>query len=247
MIFVRADANNYIGAGHIMRCLSIAKAFRDENVDVVFITADINASKIIENSNFRCISLDTNWDNLDLELPKLLKLIIQYNPTAILVDSYYVTETYLSSITRYTKVAYIDDMNKAVWPVDFLINYNIFYDVFDYTSYNNLKTRLLLGTRYIPLREEFVPAKRKHIKSNPRNILLSAGGADPQRITEVLINDIVLCEIFKEYTFHTVIGTLNPRLEYIQHSFGKVKNLELHCDVKNMRKLMDECDIAISA
>ena len=60
MIFIRADANEYIGSGHVMRCLSIAHAFRDRGKPVTFITADHKADVLIQGAGFpsRCLNSD---------------------------------------------------------------------------------------------------------------------------------------------------------------------------------------------
>ena len=40
MFYIRADGNSQIGAGHIMRCLSIAEALKDKGKVTIFLTAD---------------------------------------------------------------------------------------------------------------------------------------------------------------------------------------------------------------
>ena len=43
MFYIRADANNEIATGHVMRCMSIADEMRQNNINVCFLTADHNA------------------------------------------------------------------------------------------------------------------------------------------------------------------------------------------------------------
>ena len=48
MVAIRVDANTTISTGQIMRCITVAKALRSENVDVVFITADSYPEDILK-------------------------------------------------------------------------------------------------------------------------------------------------------------------------------------------------------
>ena len=40
MICIRADGNQQIGTGHIMRCLSLADALREQGGKIMFVTAE---------------------------------------------------------------------------------------------------------------------------------------------------------------------------------------------------------------
>ena len=48
MLYVRADMNNIIATGHIMRCLAIADAAADLGEDTTFILADDKAAGFIQ-------------------------------------------------------------------------------------------------------------------------------------------------------------------------------------------------------
>ena len=242
MIFIRADANSKIGSGHVMRCLSIAKAFAQRSEDVVFITADHKSDELITRQGFTTICLDTEWTNMVEELPLLKKLIQQQQPSLLLVDSYYVTQSYFDELAKYIHVAYIDDMNLHHWNADYLINYNIFSSIFDYSSYDKSQT-LLLGLQYAPLRDEFKNLPRFRIREKVKDMLVSAGGADPECITEQIMAGV--CKKYPMIMFHFIVGALNPRMQKILQL--SPPNAVLHINEQNMSKLMQECDLAISA
>ena len=245
MILIRADANEHIGTGHVMRCLSIANAFVQAGHEVKFITADHRGDGLIKSRGFESICLNSEWTQMEGE--EIGSILRSYRPDLLLVDSYFVTEPYLSSISDSVTLAYLDDLNKATWNLDFLINYNIFGTVMDYSHYKETKTRLILGPTYAPLRNEFksVPQHKINDMKYVKNIMVSAGGADPERITEKLIENV--CDDLKDIVFHFIIGALNPRLEKIRALANEHKNVILHINVKNMTALMKSCDIAISA
>ena len=48
MFYIRADGNEKIGMGHIMRCLTVADALRKQGEEVLFLTADEKPVKFIE-------------------------------------------------------------------------------------------------------------------------------------------------------------------------------------------------------
>ena len=176
MIFIRADLNETIGTGHVMRCLSIARAFTEMGESVKFITADHKGDGIIASQGFENQCLESDWANMESELDSLEKLIEESDPLLLLVDSYYVTPLYLKELSSMIRIAYIDDLNKEKWSVDFLINYNIFSDEFDYSWYNNSITRTILHPQYAPIRDEFKNAPRHKIKK-VTDVLVSAGGS----------------------------------------------------------------------
>lgn len=243
MVLFRADANEHIGTGHVMRCLSIAKAFAEHGENVKFITADHDGDRLIQQAGFDSFCLDSDWSLLENELLLLESQIEKHNPSLLLVDSYYVTKRYLRELHRCVRTAYMDDLNADCWDVDYLINYNISGLCSDYTQYNNTKVKLLLGPRYAPLRSEFHCLPVHAIRSPVTDILVSAGGADPERITEKLM--LYVCPKWPEVKFHFIVGALNPRIETIRSFEGD--NIILHINERHMSELMKKCDIAISA
>lgn len=241
MIFVRADANEHIGAGHVMRCKSIAEALAERGAEVIFVTADHRGDSLL--GGFPSLCLDSDFRNMNQELPKLEELIRINKPSLILIDSYSVTEKYFDSLHRLVHTAYMDDLNAGFWNVDCLINYNIVAPLYDYSRYEGTKTQLILEPLYAPLRNEFRAFQPHVIRDKVSDILISAGGADPVMMTEKIIGTI--CPAFRDTRFHFVIGSLNPRIEIIKKLSGR--NIILHINERNMSNLMRECDVAVSA
>lgn len=133
MFIFRADGNPEIGVGHIMRCLSIADAAAAEFVPCMFVTADGNFSATIIERGHEAVILDTNYSYMEGELEKgqLQNIIRKYRPTALIVDSYFVTCRYLLVLKKLCKeincrLVYIDDVMAFPYPADCLINYNIY-------------------------------------------------------------------------------------------------------------------------
>ena len=283
MIIFRADANSTIGSGHVMRCLSIADEAERLGEKVCFITADDSFSNVIKSRGYENIVLNTNYSDMESELEALQKVLAnerdeQYKQNeqekqwirrkieAIVVDSYYVTPTYLSklhsfisSLSPRTKLVYIDDLLQFAYPVDVLINYGSRVLRTEYEklySYTKLPAGILLGLDYAPLREEFQGLPFKNPARDVKNVLVSTGGADHEHVALKIIKRLMQegqeCQGNQEestggYTFHFTLGTLNQDKEEILSLSRCIHNVIIHQNIVNMHELMSMCDIAVSA
>ena len=67
-VFIRADGNAKIGAGHMMRCLTIAKTLPQE-WKVIFLCADKNSAGLAEEWGFETLVMHTDYQKMEAELP----------------------------------------------------------------------------------------------------------------------------------------------------------------------------------
>ena len=107
---------------------------------------------------------------------------------------------------------------------------------------------MLLGLRYAPLREEFQHIEPRENKDRVNNILVSAGGADPEgmalRIAKILVKNETYSE---KYSFHFIIGAFEPNKKEINELTFRYPWIKPHENITKMSSLMKSCDIAISA
>lgn len=242
-LYIRVDMNQTIATGHVMRCLSIAEAARDNGMDTVFILADIQAEDLIQLKGFRTIVLNSTWNDLEKELPDLLDLIAKENIEMLLVDSYYVTETYLEALNHATSVAYIDDLNSFHYPVDTLIAYANYWKKMNYEK-NYPNTKLLLGCDYVPLRREFQNLPSKRIRENVENLLILTGGSDNFGISENILEHLHLGQY---RNVNVICGRYFEQFDYLTTKYRNCHNVHLHKAVDNMIDYMLDADVAISA
>ena len=87
MIVFRVDGNERIGAGHVMRCLSIADAARDRGISCNFVLADNSFETVIEERGYPCRVLNTIFSDMDGELQLLICTLEQINFEFIIVDN----------------------------------------------------------------------------------------------------------------------------------------------------------------
>ena len=131
MIIFRADGNDKIGAGHVMRCLNMAEQYIDEGIEVLFLTADDSFSQRITEAGCGHIILNSEYDNMMKEIKQIESILDDYSPTMFILDSYNATEEYMRRVKRACndkgcKLTYIDDVLAFAYPCDILINYNIY-------------------------------------------------------------------------------------------------------------------------
>ncbi len=251
VLVFRADGNSNVGAGHIMRCLSIADAALDRGIESVFITASEEFKEIVETHKHTCHVMYTDYQRMCDEMSIFTDIISNYIPEVLFVDSYYVSDQYFELLRRSLKckIAYIDDMAMFGYDCDYLINYNIYGSLWE-EKYKNFYEegkipKLILGSQYVPLRSEFRENKRESIHEEGSDILISTGGADPDHFALALIKSIL--QISGKKKFHIIVGAMNNDKYEIRERTNHCKNIFIHEKVNKMAKLMLSCDVAISA
>lgn len=260
MVVIRADANSKIGMGHVMRCLSVADALVKRGEEVLFVTADDTPVPLLTKKGIPYRVLHTDYADMEAELPELLAVLreltlraespeaalLQRN-TSILVDSYYVTEKYLAALKSRITTIYMDDVYAFSYPVDMLINYNIYGEEMGYEKDAAFAdTKLLLGAKYVPLREEFSAAEQGRTVADG-GILITTGGSDSFNLAGQLLMEAMKYDALKEKEYHVVSGSLNPHIGELQALAQKHENIHIHCNVTNMAELMAESEVALSA
>ena len=270
-IWIRTDGNEKIATGHLMRCLSIARACAMQKKQVVFLTADTQSETLLRERfdfplefNIQCLHSD--YQDMDQELPTLRRIIqksrtpaersLSKNKSWILVDSYYVTASYLEALKELGQVAYLDDLVSFPYPADCIVNYDILKN--SKPDCYNMAALCLLGADYAPLRLQFQNVTytvRQHIK----HILISTGGTDPFQMTEKLLQNILahpqqktesnrLSEsALSNYHYHIITSCLNSRYDMLINLSSMHPNIHIYENVQDMASLMAQCDLAVSA
>lgn len=257
MLYIRADMNDTIATGHIMRCLSIAEAARELGEQTVFLLADGQAVPLLEQKGYGSIVLHSPWNHMEAELPALQKAIEERGIQKLLVDSYQVTPMYLEKVSQMAKVIYIDDVDRFHYPVNGLIYYAVDWELHHYAERyqegskchgkgNRMgrPPRLLLGTEYAPLRKAFQDCGKKEIKPKAENLLLLSGGTDPYGILGKILERINR----KPYKRVEVIcGMYDPQYGHLREQYQKDANVHFYKAVSDMEAHMEGADLAVAA
>ena len=230
-----------------MRCLAIANELKKSGQTPLFIVADDNSEHLLQLSGYPIVNLHTQWNNLDSEISQITTVLRQHKITKIIVDTYFVTETYLSALEDLCPVIYIDDLNLFQYPVSVVVNYNIYaFDIPYEEIYRGTKTKLLLGPQYAPLRKEFQNIE-PCIRDTVQRILITVGGSDRYNIAGKILREITVDERFSGIEFHVVAGRLNPHIADLRELAEVNPLIHIHQNVTEMAKLMQSCDLAVTA
>ncbi|MDE6603978.1 MAG: UDP-2,4-diacetamido-2,4,6-trideoxy-beta-L-altropyranose hydrolase [Lachnospiraceae bacterium] len=249
VIGIRADANGTVATGHVMRCITIAEQIRKLGGQVLFITADGQAQDLISRAGMDHVCLHTRWDRMEEELPVLREVLKLAGIKTLLVDSYQAAPAYFEALRELVKLVCIDDCFEHVFPVDALINYNAYHTRFPYEETYGGKTKLLLGTDYVPLREEFGVTRIRDAQGEDKgfSVLLSSGGGDAQNAILGVLQRAVQTQELKAVVFHAVVGVCHPQGDAIE-AFAKThENVKVYRPCRDMAGLMADCDAAVSA
>ena len=248
-ILFRVDGNSIIGWGHVMRSMSIATAAKKTGADAFFVCSDTEMQDILSEYGFRMEALYTDYRELDSETDLITKIIKEEQPELMIIDSYFVTREYLELCSRLTKTMYVDDLFSFPYPVDYLLNYNIYASKEKYEAlYGAVETmpRLLLGPSYSPLREAF-KSGRSEFREKVRNVYVSVGGSDVHGLLLKLVSEFLKDDRYKDLSFHLIMGSHEPDRGEIYAVADRDNRFRVYEKEKNVAAIMQICDLAISA
>lgn len=248
VIGIRVDANKEIAMGHVMRCITIAKELVKKGCRVLFLTADEWARETIVEAGMDQICLHTRWDWMEEELPRLRQILTMTGVRTLLVDSYQTTKVYFEGLQDLVRLVRIDDCFDPICPVDLLINYNAYHVRFPYEETYAGGTKLLLGTAYVPLREEFARRESVGTAADERfSVLLASGGGDAQDALWGILKKAAADTAFENVTFHVIAGEFHPRGKELEIFAENHMQVKVYRPCRDVAGLMAKCDAAVSA
>ena len=240
-ILVRADSSSYIGTGHIMRDLVLAKQYKNENI--IFATQNLvgNINHKIEEENYKIELLKSNG------FEELNKLVKKFEIDMIVIDSYdidYNFEKKLKEDNSSLKIFVLDDTYEKHF-CDILLNHNIYADEKKYKNKVPENCELRCGAKYTLLRDEFLEAKKakKRVKKKNQTIFLGLGGADHKNLNIKILK--VVEKFKKSLKVNLVTTNANKNLEKLKEYCKDKKWIKLYVNSNEVAKLMINSDFAI--
>jgi UDP-2,4-diacetamido-2,4,6-trideoxy-beta-L-altropyranose hydrolase len=245
-LLFRVDAGPQIGTGHLMRCLALAQAWKDQGGKAVFITSCRVEGLLarLRDEGFKIHTLPVpapdDWSDT--------RGILGDNPGDwVVLDGYHFDGAYQQKIKGLgCRLLVIDDMaHLEKYYADIVLNQNLHAELLQYSC--EPYTRLLLGTKYVLLRREFRAwqGKKRTALEKARRVLVTLGGADPANYTLKVVRALQQVNI-PDLEATVIIGGSNANADILQAETarGNVK-FRLVRDVKNMPELMARADVAV--
>lgn len=271
-IAFRVDASLQIGAGHVMRCLSLADGLRDLGTECIFICRPHQGHliKLIEQCGYRVLglqpTLDTlyshternsyaDWLGVDWRLDALdtEKALSTINLDWLVVDHYAIDFRWENQMRQLCKrVMVIDDLANRAHDCDLLLDQNLGRAADDYSKLTSPGAIKLIGPKYALLRSEFFKLRPKSLsrRQSPvlKNLLVAMGGIDKDNITGTVLNVLKESSLPPDMTISVVMGRQSPYLSQVKFQAEQMKcPTHVMVDVSNMAELMATSDLAIGA
>lgn len=251
-LFVRAEADQATGIGHVMRCLALAQAWKRRGGCVHFVTGCKNPMilETILDQGFGMLSpgeARPQGNRLEKGLASLWSSF-EDDHSCVVLDGYRFGLEYQKDVRACSKrLLVIDDYaHLPRYEADFLLNHNIQAEKLQYRA--NEQCVFLLGPRYALLRQEFFDAKQaRETPSVAGRLLVTLGGSDPEKVTFKVMAGLSGLKL-PEMEIRILAGPANPCAEELKRAAAKSG---LRCEIveasKQMPQLIGWADLAITA
>ena len=267
-IVFRVDSSLTMGAGHVMRCLTLAQALKKNGANVEFICRKHKGSLIdkIRSNRLNVHELEvleeaddklahSHWlgATQQQDADDCIEILKSEKIDWLIVDHYALDEQWQKKLKPYyEKLMVIDDLADRKHQCDILLDQNFGRSLQDYKELVPTSSKLLMGSKYALLRPEFEKYRQYSLNRRKnekfKKLLVNMGGTDTDNITGKVIERLQIAKLPKDVEITIVMGKTAPHLSNIITSVNKLPyGSEVKVDVDNMAELMANADIAIGA
>lgn len=269
--FFRVDASIQIGSGHVMRCLTLAKALREHGIQCSFICREHEGhlGELIKKNGFELFLLSTeigadlqidsglahsSWLHCSMDMDaKQTRQVLPEKVDCLVVDHYALDarwESQMRSVCQ--KIVVIDDLADRKHDCDILLDQNLGTTETDYSELVPDYCIKLIGPKFALLRPEFAEWREYSLQRRKypelKHILISMGGVDKNNMTGKILHQLSLSLLPDESTITVVMGATAPWLENIKSLAIKMPIFtKVLVNVENMAELIANCDFVIGA
>lgn len=251
----RTDVSVSIGTGHLMRCMTLAKALSQEGFDIVFVSAQLDDWSISEitKSGFDSLLISESHNNQHEDALATIKALMKFShnkPDWLILDHYGLGNDWEEVVRDSVKhIMVIDDLADKKHSCELLLNQNY------YSSMEKMYEGLipdtcvkLLGPKYALLRNEFL-----HVFNNQRarngeikRVLVFFGGSDEYDLTSTALTALLMFPATL-FQIDVIVGNSNPNKSHIKKITNSFDHIRVLTQVSNMAELMNSADVAIGA
>lgn len=272
-IAFRTDASLQIGTGHVMRCLTLAKALAAQGMACEFICREHpgNLIEFIRSQGFIAHSLPLqpetgttdsgsgplhrHWlgATQQQDAAACRPLLAEHRPDWLITDHYALDRCWEESLApHYRKLMVIDDLADRPHTCDLLLDQTFGRDPADYRPLVPATCRLLCGSQYALLRPEFASLRRYSLlrRAQPalQELLITMGGVDRNNATGQVLKMLRSTPLHADCRITVVMGATAPWLDEVRTQMQTLPwATRTLVGVNDMAQLMADSDLAIGA
>jgi UDP-2,4-diacetamido-2,4,6-trideoxy-beta-L-altropyranose hydrolase len=208
-VLFRVDSGAQMGAGHVMRCLTLANELADRGTQCEFASRQHrgNLSERIERSGFRVHMLpergsSDNWLGATQkdDARDVLEILSRAKADCMIVDHYGVDQIWEGEIRKHVScMVAIDDLANRQHQVDMLIDQTLGRAEEDYRKLVPPNCKLILGANFAMIRPEFHKARslslKRRLPGSLQKICLMFGGGDQSSLTLNVLNTCLRADL----------------------------------------------------
>lgn len=262
-VLFRVDSSATIGLGHLMRCLTLAKALQAEGVTCQFICRPHagHSAALVHQQGFELTLLPElkqtgtatkltgyqSWlgctEQQDAD-DCLAAITGKYE--WLIVDHYALAADFCSALRPHChRILVIDDLANRSHQCDVLLDQNLLPDQQSrYQSLVPADCHLLLGPQFALLRDEFYQTNTVTRQAN--HLLVFFGGSDPFGLTLKSAHAMArLTDL--DLSADIVISAQHPNREQLITLCRELVNVQLHTQSNQMATLMQQAQLMLGA
>jgi UDP-2,4-diacetamido-2,4,6-trideoxy-beta-L-altropyranose hydrolase len=268
----RVDASLLIGSGHVMRCLTLADAFKAQGADCHFICREHTGhlfgtikqrgymvNRLVASTSYAANEQDLThaaWLGCTWQTDAIVTATILANlqPNWLVVDHYALDQRWEVALApHYGKLLVIDDLANRAHNSDMLIDQNLGRQAAHYAQWVPANCKVLTGPQYALLRPEFAALRayslhRRKARSTLRQLLITMGGIDQPNATGQVLQTLKTCVLPADCRITVVMGLTAPWLQNVRELAAQmVCPTEVVINVSDMAQRMADSDLAIGA
>jgi UDP-2,4-diacetamido-2,4,6-trideoxy-beta-L-altropyranose hydrolase len=242
-ILFAADAGPQVGGGHVMRCLTLARALAGRGATCTFL-----ASAAVEPILAAFAPDAPRMGVEDVDTDTLMEATGPQAFDALVFDHYGLSAEDHRDVAAGRPTLVLDDLADRPLAADVVVDSGPQRRAEDYAGLVPPGARLLLGPGYAPVRPEFAALRPQALprRNGPVDrILVSLGLTDVDGITGRVLDR--LRPRLNEAQLDVVVGSGAPSRSALERLARRDPRLTLHVDTPDMARLMAEADLAIGA
>ena len=244
-LVIRADASQRTGSGHVMRMMALAQGWRDAGGTAFLVAAELpEALEIRVREGGMAVKRIDAAVASPSDASSTIGIAAEEGAAWVVLDGYSFGPEFHSFIRAAgIELMVVDDIGHlSRYDVDAILNQNSYASEAMYPE-RLPQTKLLLGSPYALIREEFLVWRNrpKSIPERGSRIVVTLGGADPDDATPRIVEG--LADLDAEVI--VILGGGNPHAPP-KVPAGATARFEIVRDRRDMPDLLRWADLAVS-